>query len=618
MRRSAFVWLSYLTVMTTAVAAAAPPKADPARFAPADALLFVGISDLGELKAAWERTAGARAAKDPQLKALYEEAPLSEAKLKEMIRSRIAAALGIEPDQIVNPFGGPLALFIAPPREDGTQSFVRAGFVSGIGDAERMREYYRQAVRRLRDRVSDYERQEFAGERIDIFVRSEEDKEGGQDADDDSHDPNAAPTGNPTDPQAAFNRLLDQLFDATNMPPRLALCLTEERFIAATDEALVKGVLRGWDDAGTLAEDDEYRYLLRKFKPAGQVRLLFGARRVIDAVRRQDPEAFRFLASLGIDNVRSVLAHVRYGEKNYDVRMDVLVHTEGQPSGLVEIFSMPNRPLEPTRFVPDDAAIYLSLNLDLPRLLDQIERLLRRRSPDAADSFARRFGEITTPDGQTINLREQLFAQLGTPLELMYRFLPPYGPDGVRASLRVPVRDPEPIRALLRALVPSTGLVERDLEGATVFDLPFGGISVGVQAGQLVAGSQAAVERAMQQAETVQPLATSPRFKAVARFVPEGAWLVLYSDGERLWKAMIGMARKRKDFQAAMFTHPLASVGAGLAETMTMSFPADKLELAERATEYMNIGLLSISTTPDGVWMRMIGVPLRSIRATGE
>lgn len=606
-------WVALLALAAKPALPAGPPNTEPASWAPADAVFFAGITDLEGLKAAWGRTVGAQAAKDPQLKELFEQAPASAAKLIKMVRERFAKALGVEPDKIVNPFGGALVVFMAPPQDEGKTTFIRLAFVSGVQDAERMREYYRQAVRRLRDRVSDYERQEFAGQRIDVFVRPEEAAR--EQHPDDAGEPNkTTPAGSPN-PQQAVKRLLDQLFDAKNLPPRLALCLSDERFIAATDETLIKGVLRGWSGTGTLAEDEEYRYLLRKFEPAGQVRMVFNVRRVSEAVRKQDPDAYRFLASLGIDNVRSVLAHVRYGEKQYDARLDVLVRTAGEPAGLVRVFSMPNRPVRPTAFVPDDAALYLSLNLDFPRLLDEIEKMLRKRSPEAADSFARSLGEITTPDGQKINLREQLFANLGAPLEMVWRFLPPFGPQDVRASVRLPIRNADQIRQLLRALVPSTGLMERDLEGATVFDLPFGGVSVGVQEGQLVAGVQAAVERAMQQAEEAQPLATSPRFKAVARFVPEGAWCVFYADGERLLKAMVAMARKRKQFEAAMFTHPVAGIGAGIAEAMTMAFPPDKLDAAERMTQYASVSLTGISSTPDGIWLRLVGVPVRQIRA---
>lgn len=591
------------------------PASDPAAWAPADALLFAGITDLEELKAAWQRTIAAQASQDPQLKAIYEDAPTSNARVIRMVRERVARALGIEPDKLVNPFGGPMALFIAPPHEDGTTTFIRLALISGVQDAERMREYYRTAVRRLRERSGDYERQEFAGQRIDIFVRAENQAD---DADSETHEPNKATSAAPTTPQQAIEKLLDTVFDEKNLPPRLALCLAENRLLVATDETLIKGALRGWRETGTLADDEEYRYLLRKFKPAGQVRLLFNVRRVTQAVRKQAPDAFRFAASLGVDNIRSVLGHARYGEPDCDVRWDVFVHTDGEPAGLVRIFSMPNRPLQPTSFVPDDTAIYLSLNLDVPRLLNEIEKMLRQRSPEAADSFARSIGEITTADGQKINLREQLFANLGAPLELILRFLPPYGPQDVRGAVRVPIRNADQIRQLLRALAPGTGLTERELEGVTVFDLPFGGISVGLQQGQLVAGVQAAVERAVQQAEETQPLATSPRFKAVARFVPEGAWGVFYADGERLLKAMVAMARKRKQFEAAMFTNPVASIGAGIAEAMTLAVPPDKLDVVERATRYAAVGLMSISTTPDGIWLRLVNVPIRNIRAERE
>ncbi len=606
--------LSLLAAVVSHAPAGDESKTDPAAWAPGDAVFFIGITDLDELRAAWDRTSAGRAAKDPQLKELLDQAPMSQARLAEMFRQRLAGALGTEPDRIINPFGGPLAVFISPPHEGGKTTFIRAALVSGVKNAERMQDYYRQAVHRLRERVSNYERQEFAGRRIDIFIRSDDEPAAGKDGQRSGHDPNEPSPGPPTDPKQAAQKLLDELFDADNLPPRLALCLTEKRFIAATDETLVKGVLRGWDQSSSLAEDEEYRHLLRKFEPAGQVRMVFHVRRVTDAVRKQDPEAFRFLASLGIDNVRSVLAHARYGEKDCDARLEVLVHTEGEPAGLVRIFSMPNRPVRPTAFVPDDTAMYLSLNLDFPRLLDEIEKMLRKRSPEAADSFARSVGEITTPDGQKIHLREQLFANLGAPLEMIWRFLPPYGPEGVRASLRVPIRNADQIRALLRTLVPTTGLMERDLEGATIFDLPFGGVSVGVQEGQVVAGVQAAVERAMQQAEEVQPLATSPRFRAAARFVPEGAWCVFYADGERLWKAMIAMARKRKDFEAAMFSNPVAAIGAGFVEAMTMTFPPEKLEQAERAMQYMTVILMGVSTTPDGVRMRLVTMPVRGIR----
>lgn len=613
MRTLAGIWCG--VVLASLATASAGPDADtrdPARWVPADAMAYFGIVDIGELKQAWHRTVEYQMTQDPQLKPLLEELPLSQNKLLEMLRKRVARALGTEPEQIQNPFGGGLALFIMPAAGEQAELPVRAALAVGVADPERMREYYRQAVRRLRDRVSDYERQEFADERIDVFVRGEDDPS--DDAQRDANTPAADNTPPDLSAAVSFERLLDRIFRKDSLPPRLAMCLTDERLIVATDEALIKGVLRGWKGSRTLAEEDEYRYLLRKFKPAGQLRMLINMPRVADAIRKQDDTAAALFASMGIDNIRSVLAHIRYGERDYDSRLDLLVHTQGEPRGLVRIFTMPNRPVQPTRFVPDDTAFYFSVNLDVQRLLDEIERMLRQRDPGTADAFVQGLTQVTTPDGQTINLKEQLFANLGAPLEVLWRFTPPYGPDAVRVALRVPIRNADQIRGVLRAVAPSAGLTERDLEGATVFDMAFGGISIGVQEAQLVAGVQAAVERAMQQAETVAPLATSERFKAVARFVPEGAWGVFYSDGERILKAMLGMARKRKEFETAMFTNPLAGMGQVMAAALSQTIPPDKLDDAARMAEYQSVELLTASSGPDGVWFRALQVPIKRIR----
>ncbi len=615
MKTVAGIWCGLVFASLAAASARADADArDPARWVPADAMAYFGIVDIGELKQAWHRTVEYQMTQDPQLKALLDELPSSWNKLLEQLRERIAKVLGTEPEQIQNPFGGGLALFIMPATSQQVELPVRAALAVGVADQARMRAYYRQAVRRLRDRVNEYERQEFADERIDVFIRGELDPSDQDSAHQDANKPADDDTPLDLSPSVSFNRLLDRIFRKDSLPPRLAMCLTDERLIVATDEALIKGVLRGWKSSPTLAEADEYRYLLRKFEPAGQVRMLISMPRVVDAIRQQDDAAAALFASMGIDNIRSVLAHIRYGERDYDSRLDVLVHTEGEPRGLVRIFAMPNRPVQPTRFVPDDTAFYLSLNLDFQRLFDEIERMLRQRDPAAADAFIRSLTEVTTPDGQTINLKDQLFANLGAPLEVLWRFSPPYGPETVRVALRVPIRNADQIRGVLRAVGPSAGLTERDLEGATVFDLAFGGISIGVQEAQLVAGVQAAVERAMQQAETVAPLATSKRFKAVARFVPQGAWGLFYSDGERILKAMLGMARKRKEFETTMFTNPLAGMGQVMAAALSESIPPEKLDDAARMAEYQSVELLTVSSSPDGVWLRAIQVPIKRIR----
>lgn len=597
------VLLTLLAVPFVACADDDKSPIDPASWAPMDCLFYFGITDIDEAWQGFEKTASYRMFNDPAMKDV-EGVNIFAPVFKEF-KERLAKALDVPAEQIKNPFKGPVAVYVtAPPGGDANS--ITPGLVAGVGDRAVLRQYYDNAVKRLKA-VAKYESVEAGGQTIDVFKT-----EPG------SADPNSAVGDAPesfdpalaaTDPARFAAGMMDKVFSSDSLPPAMAMCLTDDRLVVSDSADAVKAILRRDGGGRTLADADDFKAIARHLKPAGNIQFLINLPRLLQMARAaqegEDAESFaKWTRALGGEGLGSVIGHIRFGASNYDAKYEMLFLMTGERAGLAKILSMENRPIAPPASVSTDAALVASLNLNVPNLLDEIERMVRQNDPESADSMRRGLEEFPFIDPQKpMNLRKEVLDHLVGPLLVHMSITKPVGPGCARFLIAMGHKDQQ---ALVRFLSAFQGmLMPRDAGGTQAFDLALmPGMSIMPTNDQLLAGSVAAIESATKPTSG-ESLAESDNWRRAARFVPEQAWLTLYFDNRRMLETAFELARKQDELQKGP-----PDPGVMMLLTMTEGVNTDDPATVRRLVGYAAPSIVTVATTPEGV--RVTGVTLRA------
>lgn len=581
------------------------PAADPALWAPEDTLMFAGVTDLSKLIEGVKRTAGWRMLQTSAGKNVPEQINPVLGHM-DALRQRFSDAIGVEPERLENPFGGRLVLYLTETGDAREAAAPAITLIVGVADANLMRDYYDRAADKFVRLADEHESISFASQTIDVYSSSASDAAKPASA----ADPNS---GDPLSMRAGglrkfFGGLLGELFSGDSLPPKLAMCLTADRFLVAADAELLKQALRRQEQRDTLANLPDYRNLARQFDAPGPLRLFVNLSRLTSVIEREEKEGGRIVASLGLKGMRSLIAHMDYGAAAYDSRVEAMLTLSGERSGLAKILSMKNAPVAPDRSVSSTNSVYARLNVNAAELLGEIERIVRRVSPESADATFSALESMPLPTGETINLRKELFGNLRAPLAFRLALLKPYTPDSPRFLFSLGHRDQPAIARLLETLAGlAPGMVtDRDVRGSVVYDVPLGGVSFAPASDRIILGSGPAVEADLAATSADTPLASDEAFKRLSKLAPSRAWLTFYADGARLYEAALAFAGQRQAIQSAMIGNSGAMAASLVVEAMLGDIDKDKLSDAGALERFHGQGLLTITTTPDGVKLSLL------------
>lgn len=606
--------MAVVLIASTAAAARAQSglnQPDPAGWVPADALLYVGVTDLEALLTSFQKTAFYRVFEDPASKA-----PLGQtflvSKFIEESKSRLAKILQSEPERLRNPLGGPLAIFLLPPT--GSEKSPQAVLVASVRDRDLMKDYYGKILARLREQSDRHEMVTFGSDEIACFSRLPVASEGsdqskGDEAEEEFKD-EIAPGDLSEEGMARFVQMtLDKIFSPDALPEQIALCLSGERLVVAGTADLIRDVLRNQKHQRSLLHSEDYRTLMREFKPAGPVRFIVNLPGLLELAASESEEARNGFSVLGFQCLRSVVGHVDYGAEDYDGRFEALVQMSGERTGVPKILTMKNREVELDRSVPSETVLFASLNVSVLEVLDEIERMIRQTDPSAADEMRSSLQQVpVAPDGP-LDLRKELFENLREPLTFAWAFLRPYGPDSPRMLLSIGHKNRPAMEQLLATLASSTGmLTQRELAGVQVFDAVawITGISVAPTGDTVLLGNTPAVEARVHGSPT-ETLAEDAAFRRAARLVPREAWLMLYVDSYRLGEAALGLARHRDEIERMSFTNPAAMMSVPMLDSLVgVELTEEKVEAARKLLKYQAPSLVTVTTTSAGIRLTSI------------
>jgi len=591
---------------------------EPAEWAPADALVYLGINDVGDAWQDLQKTsaysllseAGAPGA-PPGLSALG--APLAE------LKARLAKALGVPPDQLQNPLAGPVALFITAPFGAKAEE-IEPGLVAGVGDAALMKKYYDAAVAKLKT-LGKHEAVTVGSDTIDVFtIERAKQATPGQAEENEFDRLDAGAGAKSAAPDEWLKRIVGPLVAGESLPGQLALCLTADRVVVAGSTEYAQAVLRHDPSIKTLAETDDYKALLQNLKPTGDIRFVVNLPRMLDmaaaaAEGSEAKELRKQIKAYGLDTLGSLVGHCRLGAASYEWKVDALLLLGDKRAGLVKLLSMENRPAAPPADISADTCVYATCNLDVPQWLAEIETRLSPPPAPGAPGPARPWMEMQLSDGQTVNLRQALFDYLNGPLTACFRIGRSPGPPGARFLLSIGQHDQAAVARFLSGPVAQGFLQAREVRGMQIFDLgplpllPVPGLSVAVTPDRLVVGSTAAVEGALAPTST-EPLRETDAWKRVARYVPEQASFTLYVDNRKLLDSLLELAKKPPEPTASGPGAPDLGtmILAGLLQSMGGGAPGGDLSGLERLRRYTTQAIYTIATTPQGVQFTAVQV----------
>lgn len=605
-------FIAVLAVAGTAWAQAPRGEArDPAEWVPRDAVFYVGITDVQEVLADWEKTAAAQMMNDKAVTALPNMQFATG--LIDDLKKRLAGMLDTSADQLKNPFAGPLAVYLHVPPGAKPEDMSGA-LVAGVGDAELMRKYYDGAVTRLKTYAKSHETQTIEGQPVDVIV-TDPDKKGADTESPDLEEEDfggfgASPFGG--DPTAIVREAMNEIFSADNLPEKLALCLTPDRLIIADTPERVRAILRQERASDSLANHDDHKALLRHLKPNGNIRMLINIPQIVELVKAatdsSELEDLRTgLKMMGTDGLGSIVAQARIGKSSFDYKIDLLMLMKGNRTGLARILSMENRPTAPPATVAADTIFYGLCNLNISKLLDEIEAIIRQGDPADADEFVKA-QEVELPSGVKFNWRKEFVDHLGGPLTFSMNYARPFTPNGMRMLLALGHRDQG---ALLRVIsnpdITMMPLQGRDVRGTQVFDVPIpfmGTISLAVGSDRLMIGNGSGIERGID-AGTGDPLAETNQWKRLARLVPEQSWFQFYIDNNRFMDAVTDYVKNSDQLMSGGMPDiggmMMMMIGQQMAEQM-----GGDMEKAAVLQKYSAPGMMTISTEEAGVLLTFV------------
>lgn len=571
--------------------------ADPASFAPADALVYVGVDDVKELLEDFQKTSAYKLANDPSAKGIIPSTDLFVLAF-EQIADRVARSLDTTRDQLKNPFAGPLTLYVAAPRRADPNS-VYVGIIAKVGDKELMKKYYDTAVSKLKE-ATKYEGDKAGEFTIDVF-RTDPDRK---------PDPNTpgnpddlgGPAFDPTQPASIVTNMLDDVFKADSLPPSMAACLTGDTLVVADTPENVRAILNREKGGKTLADADDYKAIERNLKPVGPVKFVFNLPAMFDMMKaeaaRDGNEDFgKWFKTLGGEGLRSAVGHVRFGAQSFDSKAELLFLMSGERSGLAKILSMENKPVAPPAGTSRETCMFGTVNLDVPKLIDEIERMVRQSDPESADEMRKSLETYQMPNGESMNLRKEVVDRLAAPLVFSIDVATPVAPGAVRLLLGLGHRDQPAMVRFLSNHAPM--LMPKDMGGQQAFSIAMApGFTVVPTTDHLYAGTDAAVQSALQ-TKAGEPLAETDTWRKASRFVPAEAWLVWYADNRKLMESAFELAKTPP-------TGGLPDMGTMMLLMMVEGVPKDKLDSAGKLLNYVATQVITAATTDAGVQLTIV------------
>ena len=594
-------WNSLAALALIAAAYIAAPSAaeapEPAALVPKEAIAYFGITDIDTTWETFKKTSGYAVMQNPELREAVAEWAAA-GKIVDKIKTKIATALDTQADQLKNPFKGPVALYLLGEPGSSDPSPV---FIGTIGDKSLAATYFETATKKLKAAATDAEEKEAGSVKVLVFKNNRTDNANANGDGADAEEDLEIGGDDPMSKIAGFESAIDELFTPESMPSELAMCKTDEHLIVGANEAAVRTALRR--EAGSaLSDSDEHKSMLRLLDPIGPVRMLVNIPRVIDFARpKEGVEDFeKALKASGFDSARSFILTANFAGDGYEGRTDAMLVTSSERTGALKLLNFENISVTPPANIDANNVFYACVNLNPPKFMDELERLIRQVDPAGADQF-RQFEAVPLGE-QPVNLRKELIDNLTGPVTFGLDLRKPFLAEEIRMLLGIGAKGRDSLQRLFGQIPLFTS---REARGATIFDFAMQPMSLTITSDRLLIGSKPGIDTALA-GETGAPVAELAAFKNAAKLVPKEAWFTFFSNDRKLTEALLGYAADENGMNNSM--NPGAMMVGAMVESMIGTFKGDK-EKAKQLLKYRGASLATVTNTPDGIRLSMVQIP---------
>jgi len=275
-------------------------------------------------------------------------------------------------------------------------------------------------------------------------------------------------------------------------PPRKAAYFLKDGLLGASDkvEAIAEVLARlGGTAKGTLAELPAYRAVMdRCVEDAGdaapQIRWFIEPFGYVRAVRAAVPEKDRprgtrmidHLAQVGFTAVQAAGGFVDLAVGRCEVLHRTMVYAPRPHEKSMKMLDFPNAELAaPPRWIPRDLASYTTVSCDLLEAFDHFGPLFDQVIGEGEEEGL--WDDVldtleNDPNGPQINLRDELFAQLGSQVIVITDYVKPISTTSERLLIAIETNDPKAVAlAIEKNFQDDEEMQRRELAGHVVWEV---------------------------------------------------------------------------------------------------------------------------------------------------
>ncbi len=587
-------------------------KDNPAKWAPKNTVLYVGVPNCDKMVKSLKKTALYKMSQDSDLS----EAVQPFKKFFENAKSVMAEELGLDSPKDLEVYPeGPIAAYLAASSQVDDDGVPLHGIALIMDMGEKL-----EATRSLSKKIVDAclsqggnkDKKEVAGTSVTI-VRFK--KEG--DAEEINY--------------ARVEEIVEKLFDGVEVeqtvkmgvaqvlggvkpPDEFAFAFSESRLILASDFATVSDAIKrlnGKDD-DTFASSKAMRSLRKRCSKKAHLQFVFNTPEFLDIVKSVRPDASKQISASGLSAIGPFVMTTQFApsSKLDFVTKGYLEIDGGERVGIAKILLMENSKTAPLATVPADVLWYASMNLNPAVVLEEVIAITARIDPAEADQM--RAGMVMPlADGSTLDIRKEVVAQMTGPLSMMMNARAPYAAADFGAYIHLGHSSREGINKLLTGVFAGM-LMPSDMMGQTVYSVPpVPGLSLAVtEKAFLVATKKAAENYIREEGKSGQGLADDKTFKAVVKRVPKKTCMVMYGDSRRMLAAQEAIARMgdARPNSPPPFGMPAS---AFVRWAIGQNIDPDMIKHADAMRKYQTSGIATISTESDGLRFDLVAIPVR-------
>jgi len=610
LRRGLALGLAVVVSLGARAAAGEPDKA--AQWAPADALLFVGCSNVHDLFEAMKKTPSYQQFKDPKL-----------AKSTESTQEGVKKGLG----QLVEHMGfgslddlekmglddmlsekthprGAMCLYIAAGPDQGGDKGPRhdVALLADMGeDFGKFREMFDKLVQQRLDKGGKKESTEYQDSTI-VTITNEGPAKSEKKAKDDGDEGDEEKDGG-------------EESSAGHTPPPISYAFKDKVFLLASDVEVAKQALKRVKEkqSDCLASSEDYGNLERACAPVGQIRVFVNFPQMFKLQEKfdKDKEVIETIGKMGMRDWKALVGTIRVGmPKGADVSLQMNLPLGTASKGLSKVLAMKNGPVAPPAHIDADTALLWALHLSPGQFYDDILAMMDKVDPAAAKR-ARADDQIPVGEkDEKMSMRNDVLGQLDAPFTLSVGMKKPFNGGSLRILATMAHKNRAAMEKLM-GLLPPGMFKKREMMGQQVYDvmgLPMTGISLAMTEKLLAAGGERSVEATIRSGSgKSEALADSADFKGVARHVPKEAWFTMYVDGVRMNKFLLAMVKHEEKTEGEESgkedQDPLSNFITSFALPMMLAQAGEAAspEVMEAGIKYSSRLIVTIGTKGDSI-----------------